>query len=95
MKLESITPSDSKTKKYKAVFLLDDNKTKTIQFGAKGYKDFTDHKDVDRRYSYLKRHGAREDFNNPLTAGALSRWILWEKPTIRESIAYFKKKFKL
>ena len=45
--------------------------------------------------SYLRRHRAREDWTNPLTAGALSRWILWDLKTLNGSIKKFKKKFKL
>lgn len=29
---------------------------KTVHFGAKGYQDFTEHKDPERRKAYRKRH---------------------------------------
>ena len=35
--------------------------------------------------------GMGEDWNDPMTAGALSRWILWGKPSLRESFNDFKK----
>lgn len=91
MYLESLTPSP--TKKLKAVFRLDSGRTRTIHFGAKGYDDFTIHKDKNRKDNYLRRHAAREDFNNPLTAGALSRWILWNKPTLEASVYDFRRRF--
>jgi hypothetical protein len=93
MHLESISHSPSSTKKYKAVFRLDSGRTRTIHFGAKGYQDFTMHGDVHRKNFYIKRHTAREDFTNPLTAGALSRWLLWNKPTLEESITDFRHRF--
>lgn len=58
--------------------------------------DFTKHKDVTRRQRYLTRHrGMNEDWNDPTTAGALSRWILWNKPTFNASLADYKRRFKV
>jgi hypothetical protein len=58
--------------------------------------DFTKHKDTRRRGLYLKRHsGMGEHWNKPDTPGALSRWILWNKPSFRASVKDFKKRFKL
>ena len=94
-KLVSITRSDAKGKKWKAVFDLGDGKKKTTQFGAKGYSDFTINKDEERKKRYLDRHRARENWNDYKSAGSLSRFILWNKPTIKASIADYKKKFNL
>mgnify|MGYP005995022003 FL=1 len=91
-----IQPSTSKTKKYKAIFYDDKGKkVKTTQFGAKGYSDFTTHKDPKRKQRYLDRHRKTENWNSYMTAGSLSRYILWNKPTIKASIADYKKRFKL
>ena len=95
MKLETVVTSNNPNKKLKAVFRLNDGKTKTIHFGAKGYQDFTLNNNEAIKNAYIKRHSVREDFNNPLTAGALSRWILWNKPTIKASISDFKNRFNL
>jgi hypothetical protein len=93
-KLKSLTRSDRKGKKYKAVFVSSEGKTKTTHFGAVGYEDFTMHKDEWRKEKYIKRHDrGREDWNDPTTAGALSRWLLWNKPTLKASLADFKKRF--
>jgi hypothetical protein len=94
MKLISIKPSSKATKKYDAVFNID-GKQKTVSFGAKGYSDFTIHKDEVRKQRYLIRHKATEDWSNPITPGSLSRYILWNKTTLRESIADFKRRFNL
>lgn len=95
MKLESITPSTSPGKKYKAVFRLNTGLTKTIHFGAAGMSDYTKHHDEARKASYIARHSANENFNSPMTAGALSRWILWNKTTLTASIRDFKSRFNL
>jgi hypothetical protein len=95
MKLESITPSSSATKKYKAVFRQDSGRTKTIHFGAKGYDDYIKSGSEEKKQAYIARHKVNEDFNNPLTAGALSRFILWNKKTLSASISDFKRRFNL
>ena len=57
--------------------------------------DYTKTRDKEQRLKYLARHRRRENWNKPDTAGALSRWILWEKPTRREAIQAYKKRFNL
>jgi len=99
MKLISITKSTNPEKKYQALFLID-GKEKRVQFGAikasgEPYSDFTVHHDEQRKNRYLERHGEREHWNDPTSPGALSRWILWNKPTLSESIEDFKKRFHL
>jgi len=60
-----ITKSKKKDKKFDAII---DGK-KTISFGAKGYSDFTQHKDPERKQRYLNRHKKNENWNDPKTAG--------------------------
>jgi len=92
-----IEESPNKEKKLVAYFYdKDGKKFRTVHFGARGMSDFTQHKDPDRMKNYLARHGGMgEDWKDPMTAGALSRWILWGKPSLRESFNDFKKRFKL
>jgi len=88
--------SNSKHKKIKATFFDKNGKRlKTTHFGAKGMSDYTIHKDTERKQRYLNRHRKNENWNNFISAGSLSRYILWGKPTLRESISDYKKKFKL
>jgi len=104
MKLVSIVPSDRKGKKFKAVFDLD-GRSKTTHFGASGYRDFTLMSNPESKFyiknsgerekvrqAYLRRH-ANENWMKPMTAGALSRWILWEKRTVPAAVRAFRKKF--
>lgn len=58
-----------------------------IHFGAAGYEDYTTHGDPLRAQNYIRRHTAREDFTNPETAGYWARWLLWEKPSIKDAVA--------
>lgn len=91
-----IKKSSRSEKKLMAVFKnKNTDRKKTIHFGANGMSDFTKHKDVERRSRYLKRHKKRENWNKCDTAGALSRWVLWNKPSKKSSINSFKKKFSL
>lgn len=99
-KLLSIKPSTNKNKKLTATFDVN-GKKKEVSFGSAPNKDFTIYSKEDKalaeqkKKAYIARHKVNEDFNNPLTAGSLAKNILWNKPTIKESIADFKKKFNL
>jgi hypothetical protein len=96
LKLKTVRRSHKPEKKYDAVFQYPDGHTKTIPFGARGMSDFTKHKDKTRKQRYLSRHsGMGEHWNKPDTAGALSKWILWNKPSFRASVSDFKKRFHL
>jgi hypothetical protein len=90
--LLKIKKSDKSDKKYDAVFEKD-GRTKTISFGASGMSDFTKNHDEDRKNRYLNRHRNNENWNKPDSAGALSRFILWNKESIRASIDDYKKRF--
>ena len=95
-KLLKIMKSDKPNKKMKAIFLNNNTrKQKIVYFGASGYSDYTIHKDNKRKQAYIARHQVNEDFNNPISAGSLSRYILWNKPTIKASIEDYKKRFNL
>tara|TARA_R110001632_G_scaffold96217_1_gene202457 strand:- start:435 stop:734 length:300 start_codon:yes stop_codon:yes gene_type:complete len=83
-------------KKYKAIFYDDDRKKiKTTKFGSAGMSDYTKHKDKERRKRYLDRHRARENWMDYKSAGSLSRYILWNLPTIKESLNSYRKRFNL
>ena len=55
--------------------------------------DYTKHKDPERMKRYNNRHRRNENWNDPTTAGALSKWILWNKPSLKASIADYKSRF--
>jgi hypothetical protein len=78
---------------HKLVAKFDDGKV--VKFGSFGYDDYTQTGDKKQKRNYLARHRAREDWTDPQTPGALSRWILWNKPSLDESIEHYVKKFKM
>ena len=91
-----IKPSTIKGKKLTAIFYDNDNKkVKTTHFGAAGMSDYTKNKDPERKKLYLARHRARENWNDYMTAGSLSRYILWGETTLRTSIQKYKQRFNL
>lgn len=92
----NITKSTRVGKKMMAIFYDEaKKKIKTTHFGASGYEDYTTHGEIQRKMNYISRHKAREDFNDYMTAGSLSYWILWNKPTLTASIEDYLNKFKL
>ena len=83
--------SDKPEKKY--YIITKDNKR--VYFGAAGYSDFTQHKDEARKQLYINRHKNNENWTKSGidTAGFWSRWLLWHKPSIKESYEDIKKRF--
>jgi hypothetical protein len=102
MKFRSLEPNDAsfpksyKNKKWRINLTLDNGRTKTIYIGDKRYEDYTQHGDSQRRANYLNRHQKTEDWNNILSPGAWSRYLLWGPyKTITENLAYVRNKFRI
>ena len=91
----ALRPSTRKAKKLMATFRLSDGSTRTVHFGAAGASDFTQHRDPVRKQRYLARHAPREDWSQPMTAGALARWLLWNQPTLQGSFDDYLERFGL
>jgi hypothetical protein len=91
-----IKKSTNKDKKMMAIFYDGEKKIKTTHFGASGYTDFIKSGgDEKKKKAYLDRHRTNENWNDYMTPGSLSRWILWNKKTLSASIADYKIKFNL
>ena len=84
-----IKKSDNPNKKIMAVI---DNKK--IHFGAKMYEDYTTHKDDKRKKSYLSRH-KHDNYTNPNFASFYATNLLWNKPTLKESIQATNNKYNI
>lgn len=81
-------------KKYKMVFYdAMRKKIKTVQFGAVGYEDYTTHQDLQRKQNYITRHKNNEDWNDAMTAGSLSKYLLWNKTSLSASYKDYRSKF--
>lgn len=97
----TISRSSRRGKKLKAVFFTENKKIKTVHFGGSGCKDFVKYSVIDpvlakrKRAAYIKRHRVMENWRDPMRAGTLSRYILWEKPTLERSIKKFAVIFKI
>jgi hypothetical protein len=92
----TISKSDAKNKKYKAVFTEPDGSTITRHFGHSDYEDYTQHKDKKRRTNYRSRHENVGNKNDPTTPASLSYYILWgDSTSLTKNIFNFKKKFNL
>lgn len=87
-------PKDKK--RLRAIFKMSNGKTKTIKFGQyQSGGTYADGASDEKRKNYIARHSAREDFNNIKTAGALSRWVLWEFRRNNEIEKYLNRRFKI
>ncbi len=75
--LISVIQSNRSNKKYKAIF----SDHPPVHFGSKFGFTYLDHKDIYKRFNYLKRHEAIENWMDPYSAGALSAYLLWGNNT--------------
>jgi len=88
-----ITPSDKTFKKFTATINdTKNNNKKTVHFGDNRYQDFTQTKNEARKKSYLSRH-KHDYFNNVNYPSFYSTNLLWNKPTLKESIQATNKKY--
>jgi hypothetical protein len=93
----TLEPATDQVHKWVGVFTDPVTKDeRRISFGAKGYEDYTMHRDPLRRLNYLSRHRTRENWNSPMTAGSLSRWLLWgDSTSLQTNVRRFKRRFGL
>ncbi len=76
--------SPNPKKKYRVTF----ENNRHVDFGGKGYSDYTIHGDTSRMKRYLARHGRMGETwtkSRIKTAGLWSRWLLWSKPSMSEA----------
>lgn len=91
MKLVEIVPSSRADKRLMALF---DSGVK-VHFGLRGGSTFIDHHDEVKKENYIKRHRVNEDWSRPDSAGTLSRYVLWNKRTMKESVEDYKRRYKM
>lgn len=98
----TVTKSDKKEKRFKAVFTFDDGKgrkkTTTTHFGLKNPKrgTYIDHKDKEQRKAFRARHKKDLKTGDYKRAGFLSYYILWgDKTNLTDAVKDYKKRFNL
>ncbi len=91
--MKTYHPYNANDGKHKYYILTESGRK--ILFGAAGYSDFTKHKDEDRKQRYISRHKNNENWGKSGidSAGFWSRWLLWNKPTIKDSYNDIKNRF--
>ena len=88
-----VRQSSRADKKYMAVF----PDGRTVHFGARGYDDYTTHKDRQRKSNYIARHRPNEDWTKSglYSAGFWSKHLLWNEPTLQKSASDLGRRFGL
>jgi hypothetical protein len=99
LRLLSVEPSPRPAKKLVAVFDAD-GKTRSVHFGAAGYGDYIKYHALDprlaeeKRKHYIARHSrGAEHWTDPMSPGALSRYLLWEKSSLAAAIKGYQSRF--
>ena len=77
-----ISSSPKTNKRLKAEF-----KTKAVHFGQAGGNTCIDHQNGQYKKAWIARHKVRGSFSNLQTASALAKGVLWNKATMKSSIA--------
>lgn len=91
-----IRKSEQPKKRFTAFFKRENGKIKKVHFGSEGANTFIDGAEEKVKENYLKRHKVNENWDDPISAGALSRWIIWgEHRNVNKNIVAFRKKFNL
>ncbi len=81
--------STLKNKRYKII--LGDGSA--VHFGDDRYQNYTMHKDPNRKRLYILRHQKNEDWNDIKTPAFWSKHLLWNLPTLSQSIRDTEKRF--
>jgi hypothetical protein len=88
--------SKRKDKKYMVSYINDETgNVNTIHFGQANASDMTQHKNEQRKMLYINRHQKREDWSDLTKPGTFSRFILWNKPSLKGSIKDMEKRFNI
>ena len=100
--MPELRKSKRENKKYVVRF-----ENKSTHFGDDRYKDYvlmntksskwyepSKEQREKTRANYRRRH-AKDDLTDPTSAGALSYYLLWNKPSLKASIRDYEKRFKL
>ena len=97
----TIQPAEDGIHKYVASFYnIHSGSIKHVNFGAVGYKDYPSYvlqngKEIAdiKKANYINRHQARERWDDPITKGALAKYILWNKTSLKASLKDYLKTF--
>lgn len=96
LKISDNPNADKDKKRLIAVFELDNGKQANIKFGFhKSQGTFYDTGDKKKKAAYIARHKVRENFNDIMTAGALSRFILWHDTNLNNIKKLLKSRFNI
>ena len=65
-----------------------------IRFGDPKYDDYTTHNDEGRKRNYISRHRKNEDWGDMRSPGFWSKNMLWNRPTLRQSVDDLNKRYR-
>ena len=96
LKLLRVVPTPTLSKKYAAVFVLPNGRQRTVRFGTASNYVSNPRLTERHRAAYIARHRVNERHDQPMTAGALARWLLWgASRSLAKNTAAFKRRYKL
>ena len=88
LKKAILSISNKPNKKY-TIVIYNNGRKKSIHFGSKSIEDYTQHRSKNKKAKYLEKH---QENTNPYSVAFWNQHLLWNKPSIDESIKDIKKK---
>ena len=92
LKLTRVVRNTKGDKEFTAYFLKD-GKEKITRFGTSSNFLLNSSKTEADRKAYISRHKVNENWNDPTSAGALSRYLLCETRSLTKNIRRFRKRY--
>lgn len=89
LKLLTVKASPRQKSRYVATF----NSGLKVHFGSAGGTTYIDGASDNAKKNYLLRHKVNENWEDCKSAGSLSRYILWNKRTFKDSLADYRSRF--
>jgi tRNA U34 2-thiouridine synthase MnmA/TrmU len=80
----TLYPSNISGKRY-TIYVPKGNRLIKIDFGSSEHENYTIHKDPERKRLYRIRH-KNDHINDPYSAGFWAYHVLWNKPSLQESM---------
>lgn len=87
-----IQPAPKNTSSRLTVIFKGPDKTTSLRFGSADGEAYVDHGDDKLKKAWIARHGAKSSFDDPSSRSFWSRWILWNKESIPESVEKLRKR---
>ena len=87
--MEALLSNSNKPNKKYTIVIYNNGRKRTFHFGSHSIEDYTQHRSKSKKAKYLEKH---HENVNPFSVAFWNQHLLWNKPSIDESVKDVKKK---